>query len=79
MNDNIEFEKHFFRPVCNEQEIERIFNVKNANDYLLKLRAETIVDHMRLFRDRDRGSGCPPAPPTPPCVRVRTRRFGGFS
>jgi hypothetical protein len=29
--------------------------------------------------DRDRGSGCPPAPPTPPCVRVRTRRFGGFS
>jgi type I restriction enzyme M protein len=27
--------------------------------------------------DRDRGSGCPPSPPTPPCVRVRTRRFGG--
>jgi hypothetical protein len=50
MIDNIEFQKHFFRPVCNEQEIERVFNVKDANDYLLKLRAETIVDHMRLFR-----------------------------
>nr|HPN59247.1 hypothetical protein [Chitinophagaceae bacterium] len=46
----IEFQKNFFRPVCNEDEIERIFNVKNAKDYLLKLRAETIVDHMRLFR-----------------------------
>jgi hypothetical protein len=29
------------------------------------------------LKDRDRGSGCPPSPPTPPCVRVRTRRFGG--
>lgn len=50
MNDNIEFEKHFFRPVCNEQEIDRIFNVRNAKDYLLRLRAETIVDHMGLLR-----------------------------
>jgi hypothetical protein len=48
--DNIEIQKMFFRPICNASERERIFNVKNANDYLLKLRAETIVDHMRLFR-----------------------------
>ena len=40
----------FFFPVCNKAEIERIFNVANGRDYLLKLRAETIVDHMRLFR-----------------------------
>lgn len=40
----------FFFPVCNKTEIERIFNVATAKDYLLKLRAETIVDHMRLFR-----------------------------
>lgn len=46
----IDIKKQFFRPICNEREIERIFNVKNAKDYLLKLRAETIVDHMRLFR-----------------------------
>src|SRR5437870_2906420 len=28
--------------------------------------------------DRDRGGGRPPTPPTPPCVRVRTRRFETF-
>ena len=26
-------------------------------------------------RDRHRGGGHPPTPATPPCVRVRTRRF----
>lgn len=45
-----ELQKLFFRPICNESEIERIFNVRNAADYLLKIRAETLVDHMRLFR-----------------------------
>ena len=28
------------------------------------------------LNDRDRGEPCSSAPPTPPCVRVRTRRFG---
>jgi len=46
----INFQKTFFDPICNRAEIERIFDVKNAQDYLLKIRAETIVDHMRLFR-----------------------------
>ncbi len=46
----IEHQKVFYYPVCNKSEIERIFNVENASDYLLKLRADTIVDHMRLFR-----------------------------
>lgn len=48
--DEIETQKMFFHPVCNREEIERIFDCQNADDYLLKLRAETIVDHMRLFR-----------------------------
>jgi hypothetical protein len=43
-------QKNFFRPVCNENEIERVFNVQTAQDYLLKVRAETIVDNTRLFR-----------------------------
>lgn len=43
-------EKMFFRPVCNEAEIERVFNVMDAKDHLLHLRAKTIVDHMRLYR-----------------------------
>ena len=46
----IEMEKYFYQPICNKAEIERIFNIKNAKDYLLKLRADTIIDHMRLFR-----------------------------
>ena len=33
-------------------------------------------DAKRVAIDRDRGRPCGPAPPTPPCVRVRTRRFG---
>ena len=49
MND-IEIQKHFYRPVCNSDEIERIFNVENARDHLLKLRADTLVDNIRLFR-----------------------------
>lgn len=50
MMDHIEMQKMFFHPVCNKLEIERIFDVSNAQDYLLRLRAETIVDHIRLFR-----------------------------
>jgi hypothetical protein len=48
--EDIEIQKRFFHPVCNRDEIERIFNCQNAGDHLLKLKAETIVDHMRLFR-----------------------------
>ena len=29
-------------------------------------------------RDRDRGEPHGSTPPTPPCIRVRTRRFDGF-
>ena len=46
----IEVQKQFYRPICTESEIERIFNIKTSSDFLLKLRADTIVDHMRLFR-----------------------------
>src|SRR5437016_10045824 len=38
---------------------------------LAEERPETMSD-----RDRHRGGGHPPTPATPPCVRVRTRRFG---
>lgn len=48
--DQIEMEKSFYWPICNKSEIDRIFDIQNAKDYLLKLRADTIVDHMRLFR-----------------------------
>jgi hypothetical protein len=53
MNNNLpplEIQKLSFHPICSEEEIERVFNIKNAQDYLLKIRAETIADNTRLFR-----------------------------
>ncbi len=43
-------EKIKYFPILNEYEYKRISNVDNAKDYLLKLRADIIVDNMRLFR-----------------------------
>ncbi len=40
----------FYRPFCNAEEIERIYNVQNTEDYLLKMRADEIADHVRLYR-----------------------------
>lgn len=43
-------EERFFYPLCNKEEIKRIFNPTSANDYLLKIRAENISDDIRLHR-----------------------------
>ena len=43
-------EEHFYRPFCSEDEITRIFNVRNADDYLLKARADYVADHVRHYR-----------------------------
>jgi len=48
--ENMIEQRYFYHPICNKEETEHVLNVKNAVDYLLKLRADTIVDHMRLFR-----------------------------
>ena len=45
-----EVQRFFYRPICSEKEIDRIMNVRNAKDYLLKFRADIIVENMRLFR-----------------------------
>lgn len=39
-----------YRPFCNSEEIKRIFNIENSEDYLLKIRAEEVADNQRLFR-----------------------------
>lgn len=41
---------NFFAPILNQDEIERVFNPKSTDDYLLKMRAEAIVDNTRLWR-----------------------------
>jgi hypothetical protein len=48
--DAIQSERLFYFPICSNQEIDRILSVQNTDDYLLRLRANTVVDHMRLFR-----------------------------
>lgn len=48
--DESEIQKQFYRPICSEEEIDRLFSVKTSDDYLLRLRADTAVDHMRIFR-----------------------------
>jgi hypothetical protein len=47
---SLELQKRFYHPLCTPSEIERVFNPKNANDYLLALRSHYIVDHMRIYR-----------------------------
>ena len=43
-------ERLWYMGVCSPEEIDRILNVNDASDYLLKLRADTIVDNPRLWR-----------------------------
>jgi hypothetical protein len=48
--DDLTPDERFFYPLCNKDEIKRIFNIKNADDYFLKFRAENIIDNQRLHR-----------------------------
>ena len=43
------YTKEFYRSLCDADEIERILNVSCANDYLLKLRANATVEHIRIY------------------------------
>lgn len=47
---NLKLERDWFERICSPSELERILNVQNANDYILRLRAETIADDIRLYR-----------------------------
>lgn len=42
--------KMSYRFYCSGEEVERIFNVKSSDDYLLKMRADAVADHVRLMR-----------------------------
>lgn len=43
-------ERVWYHNVCAPEEIDRIMNVQNASDYILKLRADTIIENSRLWR-----------------------------
>lgn len=50
MKKEIDIEKLWYAPFCNNSEIERIINPKTANDFLLKKRADIIADNPRYLR-----------------------------
>lgn len=43
-------ESAFYYPICTKEEIKRIENIKTADDYLLKIRADSIADNPRFNR-----------------------------
>ena len=47
---DIKLERDWFRKICSPDELERILNVQNANDHILRLRAEIIADDIRIYR-----------------------------
>jgi len=46
---NFELDKHLYIPICTDAEIRRIWVVKNSEDYLLKLRADTAYLIVRIW------------------------------
>lgn len=47
---SLQEQRGWYHGICTEAEIDRILNVKNGRDHILKLRADTIVDNVRLWR-----------------------------
>lgn len=50
--EDLPYEKKaaWYAPICSEQEISRILDMRNGDDYLLRLLADTIIDNMRAYR-----------------------------
>ena len=46
----VQMQRTWYHRICSEAEIDRILNVQNGEDYILKLRADTIADNIRLWR-----------------------------
>ena len=48
--DSDQLERLWYRAICSDHEIDRILAVADGRDHLLKLRADALVDHVRLLR-----------------------------
>ncbi len=46
----IQEQKLWYQGICSDSEIERILHMHSGSDFILKLRADTIVDDIRLWR-----------------------------
>lgn len=42
--------REWYGSICSKKEVERIMNMQNSNDYLLKLGAETIIENPNVWR-----------------------------
>lgn len=49
-SDPLASQKNWYIPICNKEEVNRIFNPQVASDYLLKLRADALFESYRLQR-----------------------------
>lgn len=47
---DLKLERAWFQRICSSSELERVLKVQNADDYILRLRAETIADNIRIYR-----------------------------
>lgn len=48
--EGMDSDKWFYAPMCSQEQINRIFNIKEASSYLLKLQVDSILDNMRISR-----------------------------
>jgi len=47
---DLKLQRDWFGKICSKSELDRILNVQNAQDYILRMRAETIADNIRIYR-----------------------------
>ena len=50
LTENERQKGYWYLPICSLKEVERVVSPKNLSDYLLYLRAESIVTNMRILR-----------------------------
>lgn len=50
--DDLPYEEKaaWYAPICSDKEISRMLDMRNGDDYLLRLLADTIIENMRVYR-----------------------------
>lgn len=50
--DSLSYEEKssWYSTICSKEEVDRIINMRNGKDYILRLRADAIIANMRLYR-----------------------------
>lgn len=50
--DDLPYEEKaaWYAPICSDKEISRMLDMRNGDDYLIRLLADTIIENMRAYR-----------------------------